>query len=108
MKPKHYKGLCRLCKKRKEAGNEKNQWVCKTWEECTSHPPVPTPGNFDIFEIWDLVTDCLETSGVGPSGFNILAVKEVVLLSGFEWNEDMLRRVKVLERIYLDEATRGD
>ena len=43
----------------------------------------------------------------GPEGFDILAVREIVLLSGFEWNDDMLKRVKVLEQIYLEEVSRG-
>jgi len=106
MNPKHQKGLCKLCKKAKEAKNT-NRWTCKTWEECKSHPPLPTARNFDIFEIWDRVTSCLKSSMNGPEGFDILAVREIVLLSGFEWNDDMLKRVKVLEQIYLEEVSRG-
>lgn len=95
-----------MCKKAKEANN-KDKWTCKTWAECKSHPPLPTANNFEVFEIWDRITSCLKSSANGPDGFDILAVREVVILSGYEWNDDMLRRVKVLEQIYMDEVNRG-
>ena len=107
MKPKHYRGMCRLCKKRKEAKNT-DKWTCKTWEECYDHPPIPTPGNFDIFEVWDQVVGCVKGSGLGPSGFDILAVREVVLLNGLFWDDDMLRRVRILEQVYLSEVSSGN
>jgi hypothetical protein len=106
MKPGHYKGLCKICKRAKEAENHE-KWTCKTWEECKSHPPLPTAGNFDLFEIWEDVVGCVKSSGMGPSGFDILAVKEVVLLAGMEWTSNMFKRVKILERVYLEEVGSG-
>lgn len=106
MKPGHYKGLCKLCKKAKEA-KRTDKWTCKTWEECKSHPPMPTAGNFEIFEIWESILGCVKHSGMGPVGFDLLAVKEVVILSEIEWNDDILKRVKVLEQVYLEEVKSG-
>ena len=66
-----------VCKKRKRK-NVTDKWTCNSWEECVGHAPLPTPGNFEMFEIWQDVTSQIKVSMGGPTGFDLLAVKEVV------------------------------
>lgn len=59
-----------------------------------------------MFEVWQDVTSQIVYSAAGPTGFDVMAVKEVVQLAGYDWDQGWYKRMKVLEQVYMNEMSK--
>lgn len=55
--------------------------------------------NFDIFEMWEKIVSCFEIKDMNIS-LDLMRLKEMVLLLGYNWNEDFYKRICFLESLF--------